>query len=71
MGYYYTDRPPERPKRWYERVIPGPIRRWWEGVLETSMMVGAVMGVLMPVMGALMGFILLLGFMVFLMGQCA
>ena len=72
MGFYYTNEPPpEPPRRGWQRFIPGWLRSFGESTAETFMVTSVVFGAIMPIFGALLGFVVLLAFLVFLMGQCS
>ena len=58
MGFYYTERPPERGPGW-KKYIPGWLKRFWAGTEEALIITRVAFGVIFPVMGVLFGVVLI------------
>ena len=69
MGYYYADRPPERGV-WWKKLIPGWLKRFWADSQEVIVITQVVFGLLLPILGVLIGFIVVFAGLVFLLGRC-
>lgn len=53
MGYYYTEgKPPGKDRR------PKWLVDWWEGLVEIWTLTRVTFGVLLPILGVLLGFVL-------------
>lgn len=71
MGYFHTDeRPPERPSK-LGRIVPGWVKNRWEAVAETLMLIRVVFGIMLPVVGVMMGFVLVFGLLIGLASVCS
>ena len=73
MGFFYTNedgKPPERPKTW-RRFLPGPIRNFIEDPPETLMVIKVVFTLMAPIVGLLLGFVMLLVLLAVVANACA
>ena len=70
MGFFYTDRPPERPSK-LGRLIPGWLKELWASIIETLTIIRVVFAILLPILAVMFGFLLLLGVLVILLGTCS
>lgn len=63
MGYYLpSDRPPSRWQRWTRRLgkyVPHWLKSWWQDISEIVAITRVVLGIILPVVGLLMVFVLL------------
>ena len=64
MGFYYMSDggPPPRPRRWWQRLgkyVPGWLKTWWDDVREISAITRVVFSIIVPIIGLLIGFVLL------------
>jgi hypothetical protein len=71
MGFYYMDgQPPEKPNR-FGKYVPQWIKNFWADTLEILVVIKLVFGIILPVLGVIMGFIVLLAVLVSLLSMCA
>ena len=66
MGFYYADRPPEKPSR--GRFIPGWLKRFWNDTLEVLVIIQVAYSLILPIIGVLFGFVLIC-FLLFVVGN--
>lgn len=70
MGFYSEGKPPGRFSR-LGRLVPGPLRRSWAGAEETILITRAVFGLLLPVLGVMVTFIIALVALMWLLSLCS
>ena len=70
MGFYYPDQPPDKESRW-NKYIPRWLKRWWADTAEILMVTRMVFGIILPVIGVLVGFVIVIALLVFLLNVCA
>ena len=71
MGFYYLDKPPDEPESGWKRYIPGWLKSWWEDASEVFMVTRMVFGIILPILGVLIGFVVIFAGLVFLLSLCS
>ena len=71
MGFYYSDGvPPEKQSR-VGRLVPQWMKNFWAEFQEIFTIIRMVFGIMLPVLGVLIGFVVLLALLVTLLSVCA
>lgn len=71
MGFYYADdRPPEKPPGW-KKFIPGWLKSFWSGTEEVLVISQVAFSLIFPVIGAMVGFVLVCFLLFFIANQCS
>ena len=71
MGFYYVDgQPPEKRHR-LGRYVPQWMKNSWAETIEIFMVIKLVFGIILPVLGVIVGFVVVLAVLVSLMSMCA
>ncbi len=71
MGFYYMDgQPPEKPNR-FAKYVPQWLKNFWADTLEILIVIKLVFSIILPVLGVIVGFVVVLAVLVSLMSMCA
>ena len=70
MSFYYLDGPPEKPSRW-GKYIPRWLRTLWADIAEVLIITRLVFSIILPVLGVLIGFVLILAALLWLLSLCS
>ena len=70
MGYYYLDKPPDKESRW-KKYVPRWLKNFWADTQEVLMVIRLVFGIILPVLGVLIGFVVVFAVLIYLLSLCS